>query len=254
MNPTPYPELNTLFARLLAGVQTTLGDALLGLYLHGSLAAGDFDPQRSDVDFLVVTAGELEAARLPTLAAMHADITDSGLKWADRLEGSYIPQAALRRYDPAHASHPALRVDGSFDVDFHASDWIIQRWVIREHGIALVGPDPHTFIDPVAPEALRGAVRGILREWWLPQVDDPFRLATSEYRAYAILTMCRSLYTLEHGAVVSKPAAGRWAQAALGEPRAALIGRALTWEPDTLPGSLDETLDFIRETLERAEV
>lgn len=32
----------------------------------------------------------------------------------------------------------------------------------------------------------------------------------------AILTMCRVLHTLEHGTIVSKPVAARWAQAKLG--------------------------------------
>jgi hypothetical protein len=44
----------------------------------------------------------------------------------------------------------------------------------------------------------------------------------SEYQAYAILTMCRALYTLQHGTVVSKSVAARWAQEVLGERWAAL--------------------------------
>jgi len=46
-------------------------------------------------------------------------------------------------------------------------------------------------------------------------LHDPTRLHTGEYRAYAILTRCRMLYTLEHGAIVSKPTAARWAQGVL---------------------------------------
>jgi predicted nucleotidyltransferase len=33
--------------------QKVLGDLLFGTYLHGSLATGDFDPLRSDIDFVV---------------------------------------------------------------------------------------------------------------------------------------------------------------------------------------------------------
>lgn len=35
--------------------QTILGDDLVGIYLHGSLATGCFNPDRSDIDLLVVT-------------------------------------------------------------------------------------------------------------------------------------------------------------------------------------------------------
>jgi hypothetical protein len=174
------------------------------------------------------------------------------LKWAAKLEGSYIPLSALRCYDPAHAVHPALRVDGSFDLDFHASDWIIQSYTLREQGIVLVGPVPQVLIDPILPGDLRRAAHGILREWWEPMLPDPFRLRSREYQAYAALTMCRILYTLKHGMVVSKPVAVRWAFRFLDEPWVSLIEQALAWPSGPQPDRLSETLALIRYTLERS--
>jgi hypothetical protein len=252
-HPTPYPDVNAVLRVLLSGVQTVLGNHFVGMYVHGSLASGDFDPQRSDVDFLVVTVDELPDEMLPALEAMHACIAATELKWAAKLEGSYIPRHALRRYDPAHARHPALCVDGSFGLDQHASDWVIQRHVIRERGVVVAGPAPQTLIDPVQPDDLRRAVRGVLREWWSPQLHDPTRLHSSEYQAYAILTMCRALYTLQHGIVVSKSVAARWAQEALGERWAAIIERATAWRHGAQLDHFNETLDFIRYTLERGK-
>src|SRR5690349_21316730 len=40
---------------LVAEIQHVLGDAITGIYLHGSLAMGCFNPARSDLDVLVVT-------------------------------------------------------------------------------------------------------------------------------------------------------------------------------------------------------
>jgi hypothetical protein len=247
---TPYPDVNAVLHDLLSGVQAVLGDRFVGMYVQGSLASGDFDPQRSDVDFVVVTADELPDEVLSALKAMHAHLTAAGGKWATRLEGSYIPRRALRRYNPACTRHPALRVDGSFDVDEHGSDWVIQRHVIREHGITLAGPDPKELIDPLKPDDLRWAASATLHEWWAPQLRDPFRLRDREYQAYATLTMCRALYTLQHGTVVPKPVAARWAQETLGGRWTALIARALAWPHDPQPDSLDETLQLIRYTLE----
>jgi hypothetical protein len=133
------------------------------------------------------------------------------------------------------------------------SDWVIQCHIIREQGVVVAGPAPQTLIDPVQPNDLRRAALGILREWWSPQIHDPSRLHSSEYQAYAILTMCRALYTLQYGIVVSKPVAARWAQQALGERWAALIERALAWSHNTQLVDLNETLDFIRYTLERGQ-
>lgn len=252
-NPTPYPDVNAVLHRLLSSVQGILGDCFVGMYVQGSLAGGDFDPQRSDIDFVVVSAAELSDETFRALEGMHAHMRASGRPWAARLEGLYIPQHALRRYDPAHARHPWLGMDGHFAVEQLGSDWVIQCHVLREQGVALAGPAPCALIDPILPDDLRRAQRATLQEWWAPQLHDPTRLRSSEYQAYAVLTMCRALYTLQHGTVVSKPVAARWAQQTLGERWAALIGRALAWPSGLQADELDETLGLLRYTLERAQ-
>lgn len=251
--PIPYPDVNAVLHRLLFDVKTALKDQFIAMYIHGSLASGDFDPQHSDIDFLVVTADELPDEMLPTLEAMHGRITASGLKWATKLEGSYIPQHALRRYDPTKTQYPSLRVDGGFGLDEHGSDWVIQRCIIREQGIPLAGPAPQTLIDPVQPNDLRCALREILREWWSPMLHDHTRLHSSEYQAYAILTMCRALYTLQHGTVVSKAIAARWAQKTLGKRWVALIEQAIAWRHDAQMDNIKETLDLIQHTIEHSK-
>jgi hypothetical protein len=60
---------------------------------------------------------------------MHAEIASSGLPYATRLEGSYIPRHALRRYDPANARHPTIGTDWPFQVEWHGNDWIIERHI-----------------------------------------------------------------------------------------------------------------------------
>lgn len=252
-SPTPYADINALLNTLLSDVQMILGGLFVGMYVHGSLANGDFDPQRSDIDFVVVTTDDLPGEMVAALEAMHASIAVSNLKWATNYEGSYIPQHALRRYDPDRTLHPAVRVDGSFGVDRHGSEWVIQRHVIREQGIVLAGPAPQTLIDPVPANDLRRAALGVLREWWAPQLRAPFRLHNSEYHAYAVLTMCRVLYTLEFGTVASKPQAARWTQKRLGGRWVGLIDQALSWQHGVELDGLNEVLDFIRYTLERSE-
>jgi hypothetical protein len=256
-HPTPYPEINAVLQALLSGVQGVLGDCFVGLYLYGSLAGGDFDPQRSDIDFVVATAGELPNEMVAALEAMHARIANSGLKWAAKLEGAYVPLDTLRRHDPSGSPCPCIN-EGRFYLATLGSDWVIQRYTLREQGVVVAGPDLRNLIDPVQPDDLKRAVLGFLREWWAPMLRDPDpRLHGGEYQAYAILTMCRALYTLQQGTVVSKTVAARWAQETLGESWEGLIERALTWRRDT-PSSgdggalnIDEVLDFIRCVLEQ---
>jgi hypothetical protein len=84
-------------------------------------------------------------------------------------------------------------------------------------------------------------------------LDDPVRLREREYQAYAVLTMCRALYTVQHGTVVSKPDAVRWAQEFLGPQWAELVEEALAWPRGSQPDRLEETLALIRRTLHLAE-
>ena len=64
--------------KLLADLKATLSGNLVGIYLHGSLAMGCFNPERSDIDLLAITlrgmpveikrdidAGLLRAKRVP---------------------------------------------------------------------------------------------------------------------------------------------------------------------------------------------
>ena len=62
----PYPELREVLAIFVAEVSVRLTENLVGIYLVGSLASGDFDLD-SDVDFLVVTNAELTEANIKTL-------------------------------------------------------------------------------------------------------------------------------------------------------------------------------------------
>ena len=250
--PTAFPEVNTLLRELLLGLSAILGDRVIGVYLHGSLVFGGFDLRGSDIDFLVVIDGEVSEHEFDSLRLMHERIAASGAVLATELEGSYITKAALRRHNPENATHPNIERGGSLAVRQHYSDWVIQRHVLREHGQALVGPHPTELIDPIEEYELRSAVLEVLTGWWVPMLDDPVHLQDRGYRAYAVLTMCRILYTLEHGTVVSKPTAGHWAMERLPDRWAILVNTALAWPVAARAVELESTLAFIQYAAEQA--
>jgi hypothetical protein len=252
-HPTPYADVNAVLHELLSGVQRILGNHFVGMYLGGSLATGDFDPRRSDIDFLVVTTDEIPVEVISALQTMHERIAAGQSKWAKELEGCYIPKHSIRHYDPKEVRYPMIERYGRLAVEKSGSDQVIQRHILREHAIVLAGPSLHTLIDPISPKELRQAVLDILQRWWAPMLSDPGpQLNSPGYRAYTVLTMCRMLYTLQHRAVVSKSVAARWAQEMFGEPRAAVIERALAWEQDVAPVDFNEALDIIAYTVQRS--
>jgi hypothetical protein len=246
-----YPDIQVIMKILLADIQAVLGLHLIGLYLHGSLAYGGFNPQTSDIDFLVVIDASLPTEKFSALKEMHARLFASGIAWSQKLEGAYIPAEDLRRHDPAYPPLPWLGTDGHFALERLGSDWILQRWILREKGIVVTGPPMRDMIDPVSPDDLREAVRGSLQEWWSPPFPSPQRFQSGEYQAYAVLTMCRSLYLLEHGRVASKPEAAHWAMETLGEPWQELIAAAAAWRPGADFNRHAETIRLIRFVLKK---
>ena len=54
MNVTVYPEINAVLGEWVQGLLHVLGGKVIGLYLSGSLAYGDFVPGRSDIDLHAV--------------------------------------------------------------------------------------------------------------------------------------------------------------------------------------------------------
>ena len=265
LSPTPYPEVNTVLNELLPEVQGILGNQFIGMYLYGSLAYGGFD-QDSDVDFIVVTEDDLPDALFTALQKMHTRIAKLDSWCATQLEGSYIPRHSLQTFDSVHVLH--LHIDRGKDEHLQRmlieddrlsrawwGGWVFMRAILWEHGIALAGPDPQTFIEPVPPGELKQAAQATLEGWLEPFLKDIGELANPGYQPYCVLTLCRILYTLEYDAIASKQVAARWVQETLGEPWIALIDRAWFGRHDPHAKAskvdVDGILDFIRFTLDR---
>src|SRR5690242_8060605 len=94
----PYPELRQVLGLFVDEVAAELGDILVGVYLVGSLASGDFDAD-SDVDFLVVTKTELTETKMNALQAIQRKIHAIDCYPAKHLEGSYISLADLNDWN-----------------------------------------------------------------------------------------------------------------------------------------------------------
>jgi len=196
---------------------------------------------------------QLSSERIDALENMHASLAVSGLKWAAKLEGAYIPKHAIRRFDPHDLARATIN-EGKFYLGHQGSDWVIQRHILREQGVIIAGPDPKVLIDPVTADEIQRAVEIILNEWWFPMLDNPVRLQHSDYQAYAILSMCRVLHTLKTGELGSKLEAAYWAQEALDQHWADLIEQALTWRGGEVLNKFDQSIAFIRYTLEHAMI
>lgn len=95
LNPTDYPEVNTLLETYLAALQREFGDELLSVYLLGSLSTGAYVPGWSDVNGVsVIRQGEPAQLRARAQAASLA-IVSTQPAWRGRVFSCCVPAAAL---------------------------------------------------------------------------------------------------------------------------------------------------------------
>jgi predicted nucleotidyltransferase len=225
-----YPELASVLHRFVARLQSALGSNFIGAYLVGSLATGDFDLD-SDVDFLVLTKVELRDADVKSLEAIHRDVHALGSYPAEHLEGSYLSAELLDRPD-AVGVEPVWYVDNgstSLVLSIHDNRWHV-RWILRERGVTITGPDPKTFLPPISNEALRGeAARSIqeLARRFIAELDRPIGWFNTRFgQSFAVLTCCRMLQTCASGIVDSKLSGVKWAERSLDPGWCGLIREA----------------------------
>jgi Nucleotidyltransferase domain len=202
-------ELSSVLQVLAGEAAGILGEDLLGVYLTGSFALGAGDAH-SDVDFLVVARSEPTPEQEARARALHRSLPDRHERWAGRLEGSWVSSAALR--DPPGAHDPWLYVDnGHREMERSRHDDSANgRWVLREGGLAVVGPPPASLLDAVSPDAVRAEARdqADLRSVWLR--EHPESLDDGWMQPYAVLTSCRLVYAAEYGRVGAKAASTEW--------------------------------------------
>ena len=249
---SPYPDINNILDTLLFQIHSILGDNLVGLYLYGSLATGDFDYDISDIDLLAVTSSDLTPDEFDRLHQMHDHIAAQNKDWDNRIEVAYISTAALKTYK-SHPSQIAIISPGEpFHIKEAGKDWAINWYSVREKGITLFGPPPQTIIDPITKEEFIQIVVNQTKQWasWLDNIQ------SRPYQAYAILTMCRALYAYKNGEQASKKQAALWAQKELPQ-WSPLIKSALSWRQAYLDQNIDhaatlpQTIQFVRFVIDR---
>jgi predicted nucleotidyltransferase len=255
--PTPYPELNAVLHELVDSEQVILGQILVGAYLQGSFAVGEFD-RHSDVDFIVVVEEEISGDQVLALQIMHERIFNLECEWARHLDGSYFPKNLLRDYTQRgtplwylNNGHRTLIQDG------HDNTSVV-RWVVREHGVVLAGPNPVMLVDPLPVEVLRQEILEGMNEWGEQILADPEIINNRFYQTFAVLHYCRMLHDLHTGFPGSKRAGTEWAKANLDPAWAGLIDRAWDGRPDPAlssrqpadPEDLKRTVEFVRYIIE----
>lgn len=199
--------------RFVRDTRTILGENLTGIYLHGSLALGCFNPERSDIDLLVVTRQPMAPETKRLMSGLM--LAQSGAP--SPLEASWVLESELKRWRHPfpYDLHFSESWRSRFEANLNRLDW--EMWLSREKldrdlaahftiltrrgGVVLYGP-PVQQVFPAVPAA--DYIDSLLADF------EPCRDKIEENPVYSVLNMLRIYWYLKEGQISSKEEAGRW--------------------------------------------
>ena len=239
------PASVVAYARTLTGrLAAVSGGLVRAAYLHGSAVLGGWEPGRSDVDMLLVTADDAGGGVVE-------QISQSLRAAADRCPGRELECSVVTVAQAGQAAPPwpfvlhvaagpgkpgrTVRPGGRFPGD---PDLLMHYAVCRAAGWPVCGPAAAEVIGAVPRRVILDYLAGELH-WGAEHAPE----------AYAVLNACRALIYLTDDKIVSKIAGGE-AVLRHGTGPAEVIRRALSQqrgtEPDRSPAS--DAIGFVLAT------
>jgi predicted nucleotidyltransferase len=223
----PQPT-RTQVEKLVASLRSELGDNLLGIYLHGSLALGCFNPGRSDLDLLAVTRREMtaeEKRRILQLLLLSSG-SPHPIEISFLTEAQLVPWKHPTPYDLHYSEDWRKRYERLLVEDEPLAQKTEQRdpdlaahvTITRRRGIRLYGKP----IEAVFPEVPRAD--------YMASIIDDFYWAKEGLLVnpvYFVLNACRIYAYMKESSVLSKEEAGMWALSTLPNEYRPLIIKAL---------------------------
>lgn len=202
-------SVDGLLDALTSSIHAVLGDDLVGIYLYGSYVSGGFDPGVSDVDLVAVTIREPDELDFAGLDRVHADYVSVHPDWNDRLEVVYVSRAALRSFRTSAACLAVISPGEPFHLrDDGVVEWLQNWYLIRETGVVLFGPPAASLVPPISMAEFAAAAARYADQISRQKLDE----AAPGARAYAVLTICRAMRTVETRTHGSKQEGAAWAR------------------------------------------
>lgn len=187
-------QVRPLLGRFVADIGRVV--PLVAVWAHGSLALGDYQPGRSDLDLVAVVGERLTGAHQSGLQRVHqALIVDMPL--AGSLHCAYPAHAELA--DPGQV-HPTWAHGEMFGRIVSA----VTRRELTRGGLSLHGPAPASLVPPVSDQELASYIRGDLQDFWYPHTERHDLWLRDIWVDLGLLTLARASVTLRDGRLISK--------------------------------------------------
>jgi Nucleotidyltransferase domain len=166
------------------------------LWAHGSLALGDFQPGRSDIDLVALVGAPVADAQREVLQGVHETLARD-VPLARSLHCSYVARTHLAVISHEHVTwaHEEL---------FERIVSPVTRRELVQGGLSLLGPAPAGVVPAVSDLELAAYIRGDLRDYWYPHTGRPELWLRDIWVDLGMLTLARAAVTLREGRLITK--------------------------------------------------
>jgi predicted nucleotidyltransferase len=248
-NLTSHEDINQVITYLAQGISEILNENLIGIYLFGSLTYGDFNDESSDIDLVAILKNSASKVEINKLKELHKQVEDNYPKWAKRIESSYTPQQMLPSIMPPGAR--PYYGEGVFYAEApYGNEWIINLYLLYNHGIAVVGPEFNQLVLPIKiTDVQQSCIRDLFKEWE-PKLRESEWLDNSHYQSYLVMNLCRILNTVVNATALSKKKSADWVKHEFPEWKE-LIQTAEEWHYGIEMKRNEQALDFLKFVIDR---
>lgn len=183
---------------LLGRFRTQLREVLAveAVWAHGSLAMGDFQPGRSDLDMVALVPTDLTADQRVGVRVLHQELSRE-VPLGSKLHCSYLGRD---RGDDFGAKHPTWTQGELVDKPLTP----VSRRELLSAGRVYDGPAPCDVLRPVTDEELSTFIRTDLRDFWHPATDKPHLWLRTIWVDLGPITVARATVTLRNGRLITK--------------------------------------------------
>ncbi|WP_314222392.1 nucleotidyltransferase domain-containing protein [Streptomyces zaehneri] len=167
----------------------------VAVWAHGSLAGGDYQEGRSDLDLIAVLAGPVTPRAVWHLARLHARLRNEPL--APLLHCTYLTPGRTTDPERRHLTWAHGRL-------FRRTVTPVTRRELHDFGRVLHGKPPGALLPPVPDRALGDFVVRDQRDFWRPAVDKAHLWRENVWVDLGLLTFARATVTVRDGRLISK--------------------------------------------------
>jgi hypothetical protein len=185
--------------RVARDLSRILRSNFVGFYIMGSFVMGDWDPKRSDIDFIAVTRKPLDKKESLGIGKMHKALSKSDL--GKKLDGAYtyLEQLQQKRFEERTGSFE----DHEFKADCPCHLSADNILCLLEYGKCIQGvPTKELGLSVSEEESSLAAYDMLLED--MQEIDKKEDFQTLYY---ILIDMLRCIYTLETGKLPTKPKA-----------------------------------------------